>query len=125
MTENDSTKRWYLGYVCGDTGLVSPSDEWVIENTRSITDLEKNWDTVVDLLNEQYTRIKTLENEIQDFQKLLSENDNVCYNKVQETLQNHYNELTRQLEGRIDCPCSAQSRGRIIAIMEELGVELK
>lgn len=55
------TKQFRYGNVCGDKGLVAPNNEWLIENVNSITDLEKNWDTVLDLLNElnnENTRIK-------------------------------------------------------------------
>ena len=54
------TKQYHFGNVCGDKGLVAPNDEWVIENVNNITDLEKNWDTVLDLLNEQHEQIEDL-----------------------------------------------------------------
>ena len=53
-------KKFRFGNVCGDRGLITPDDEWVIENVNSITDLEKNWDTVLGLLNQQQDLINDL-----------------------------------------------------------------
>lgn len=85
------TKQYHFGNVCGDKGLVTPNDEWLIENVNSITDLEKNWDTVLDVLNEQHEIIQQqyadLETQI-DIHKAYKQ-------QVQETLQKHY-DLTKK-----------------------------
>lgn len=49
MIEN----RFYKAYCCGDTGVVDKlENEWFIENINSISDIEKNWDTVIGRLNQ-------------------------------------------------------------------------
>ena len=49
MTE----KRFKKGYCCGDTGLIdNEKEEWFVENINSISDLERNWNDVLDKLNE-------------------------------------------------------------------------
>ncbi len=60
------TKQFRYGNVCGDKGLVAPNNEWLIENVNSITDLEKNWDTVLDLLNELNNENTQLKKQLQD-----------------------------------------------------------
>ena len=49
MTE----KRFIKGYCCGDVGLVdTKKEEWFVENINSISDSKRNWDDVLDKLNE-------------------------------------------------------------------------
>lgn len=49
MTE----KRFHKAYCCGDTGVVDKvKNEWFIENINSLSDIEKNWDNVIDKLNQ-------------------------------------------------------------------------
>ena len=49
MTE----KRFIKGYCCGDVGLVdTKKEEWFVENINSISDSERNWNDVLDKLNE-------------------------------------------------------------------------
>lgn len=67
MTE----KRFHFGYVCGDKGLVTPNDEWVIENVNSVTDLEKNWDTVLELLNTFYKENEQLKSDNKQYEILV------------------------------------------------------
>ena len=46
-------KRFKKGYCCGDTGLIdNEKEEWFVENINSISDLERNWNDVLDKLNE-------------------------------------------------------------------------
>ena len=48
-----SEKRFRKAYCCGDTGVVDKlEDDWFIENINSISDIEKNWDNVIDKLNQ-------------------------------------------------------------------------
>lgn len=50
---NMTEKRFHKAYCCGDTGVIDGlENEWFIENINSISDLEKNWDTVIDKLNQ-------------------------------------------------------------------------
>ena len=59
MTE----KRFRKGYVLGDTGLIDELGEpkWFIENINSVSDLRKNWDKVIDKLNELAEENKELQ----------------------------------------------------------------
>ena len=59
MTE----KRFRKGYCCGDTGLIDElgNPKWFIENINSISDLQKNWDTVIDKLNQVWEQTQRFE----------------------------------------------------------------
>ena len=47
------TERFIKGYCCGDVGLVDKEkEEWFVENINSISDSERNWNDVLDKLNE-------------------------------------------------------------------------
>ena len=54
-----SEKRFYRASVCGDDGLYDKEDGCIIVNVRSNIDLDDNWNTVVDKLNE-YTAYEHL-----------------------------------------------------------------
>ena len=61
-----------------------------------------------------------------NYQNFKFEKENRQYKqKVKQVLLYHYKELTKLSEEHIDCPCSAQSRARLITIMEELGVDME
>lgn len=47
-----SGKRFYRASVCGDEGLYDKEDGCIIVNVRSNIDLDGNWNTVVEKLNE-------------------------------------------------------------------------
>lgn len=47
-----SEKRFYCASVCGDDGLYDKEDGCIIVNVNSNTDLDDNWNTVVEKLNE-------------------------------------------------------------------------
>lgn len=55
-----SEKRFYRASVCGDDGLYDKEDGCIIVNVNSNIDLNDNWNTVVDLLNEQQDLIEEL-----------------------------------------------------------------
>lgn len=55
-----SEKRFYRASVCGDEGLYDKEDGCIIVNVRSNIDLDDNWDTVVEKLNEQQDLIEEL-----------------------------------------------------------------
>lgn len=82
---------------------------------------------LMELLNEQHDVIQKQKKKICDYHM---ENGMVidCHReykkKISSILLEHYHELTNRLEGKIDCPCVAQSRARIIAIMEDLEIDL-
>lgn len=70
MTE----KRFRKGYCCGDTGLIDEQKgEWFIENINSVSDLKKNWDKVIDKLNEVAEENEQLKQELFE-----SEYENIC-----------------------------------------------
>ena len=56
-----SEKRFYRASVCGDDGLYDKEDGCIIVNVRSNIDLDDNWNTVVDKLNEQQATIRRLQ----------------------------------------------------------------
>ena len=59
-------KRFKKGYCCGDTGLIdSEKEEWFVENINSISDLERNWNDVLDKLNEVADENEQLKNELE------------------------------------------------------------
>ena len=67
MTE----KRFYKAYCCGDTGVVDKlENEWFIENINSISDIEKNWDTVIDKLNQVAEENEQLKEELESFEQV-------------------------------------------------------
>ena len=77
-------KRFRKGYVLGDTGLIDEVGEpkWFIENINSVSDLEKNWDKVIDKLNElaeENTRLKERNNrqckQLDNLYKLIEKQD--------------------------------------------------
>ena len=47
-----SEKRFYRASVCGDEGLYDKEDGCIIVNVKSNIDLDDNWNTVVEKLNE-------------------------------------------------------------------------
>lgn len=55
-----SEKRFYRASVCGDEGLYDKEDGCIIVNVRSNIDLDDNWNTVVEKLNEQQELIEEL-----------------------------------------------------------------
>ena len=63
-------KRFKKGYCCGDTGLIdNEKEEWFVENINSISDLERNWNDVLDKLNEvadENERLKQSVNNLKD-----------------------------------------------------------
>ncbi|MBQ6350370.1 MAG: hypothetical protein IJI42_05515 [Methanobrevibacter sp.] len=56
-----SEKRFYRASVCGDDGLYDKEDGCIIVNVRSNIDLDDNWNTVVEKLNEQQELIEELQ----------------------------------------------------------------
>ena len=47
------TERFVKGHCCGDVGLIdTKKEEWFVENINSISDSERNWNDVLDKLNE-------------------------------------------------------------------------
>ena len=63
MTE----KRFKKGYCCGDTGLIdNKKEEWFVENINSISDLERNWNDVLNKLNEVADENEQLKQTMQD-----------------------------------------------------------
>ena len=75
MTE----KRFIKGYCCGDVGLVdTKKEEWFVENINSISDLERNWNDVLDKLNEvaeENEQLKTEKNAKRDYTSMRLYND--------------------------------------------------
>ena len=74
-----SEKRFYRASVCGDDGLYDKEDGCIIVNVNSNIDLNDNWNTVVDLLNEQQAIIRRDETSIKtmmsNMKKLEEENE--------------------------------------------------
>ena len=69
MTE----KRFKKGYCCGDTGLIdNEKEEWFVENINSISDLERNWNDVLDKLFEVADENEQLKQEIESLQEQLA-----------------------------------------------------
>lgn len=67
MTE----KRFHKAYCCGDTGVVDKvKNEWFIENINSISDIEKNWDNVIDKLNQVAEENEKLKEELESFEQV-------------------------------------------------------
>ena len=67
MTE----KRFHKAYCCGDTGVVDKvKNEWFIENINSISDIEKNWDNVIDKLNQVAEENEQLKEELESFEQV-------------------------------------------------------
>ena len=67
MTE----KRFHKAYCCGDTGVVDKvKNEWFIENINSISDIEKNWDNVIDKLNQVAEENEKLKEELGSFEQV-------------------------------------------------------
>ena len=60
-----SEKRFYRASVCGDDGLYDKEDGCIIVNVRSNIDLDDNWNTVVDKLNEQQAIIKSKDKQLE------------------------------------------------------------
>lgn len=70
MTE----KRFHKAYCCGDTGVVDKvKNEWFIENINSISDIEKNWDNVIDKLNQVAEENEQLKQELYHIDKLIED----------------------------------------------------
>ena len=68
MTE----KRFIKGYCCGDVGLVdTKKEEWFVENINSISDSERNWNDVLDKLNEVAQENEDLIKILTDFAKTI------------------------------------------------------
>ena len=64
MTE----KRFIKGYCCGDTGLVDKEkEEWFVENINSISDSKRNWNDVLDKLNEVAEENEQLKQELLEY----------------------------------------------------------
>lgn len=53
-----SEKRYYLKSVCGDEGVYDKKGGCIIVNVHSLINLNENWNTIVDLLNEQEQKIQ-------------------------------------------------------------------
>ena len=67
MTE----KRFHKAYCCGDTGVVDKvKNEWFIENINSISDIEKNWDNVIDKLNQVAEENEKIKEELGSFEQV-------------------------------------------------------
>ena len=65
------TERFHKAYCCGDTGVVDElENEWFIENINSISDLEKNWDIVIDKLNQVAEENEKLKEELESFEQV-------------------------------------------------------
>lgn len=81
MTEN---KRFHFDYVCGDIGLIDEQAEikWFIENCCSIQDLEDNWKTVCDKLNEVNEENVKLNKKNEEMQKELDEIRKEVFNRT-------------------------------------------
>ena len=88
-----SEKRFYRASVCGDDGLYDKEDGCIIVNVNSNIDLNDNWNTVVDLLNEKQATIKELEEEI----KLLKPTNVEQYEQIVQ-LQEENEQLRKQLD---------------------------
>ena len=69
-----TAKRFHKGYVLGDTGLIDEQKgEWFIENINSVSDLRKNWDKVIDKLNEVNDEKEKLKQENEGLKEKLCE----------------------------------------------------
>ena len=91
-----SEKRFYRASVCGDDGLYDKEDGCIIVNVNSNIDLNDNWNTVVDLLNEQQDIIKSKDSLLsilaKENEQLREELNNL---KKDETMLYHYYTLAR------------------------------
>ena len=105
-------KRFRKGYVLGDTGLIDEEGElkWFIENINSVSDLEKNWDKVIDKLNEVAeekgileVQLRSSENEIDKLMaeiNMLTDTCHDCCKEIREEnkeLKHHIKELEKEL----------------------------
>ena len=69
--ENKTEKRFIKGYCCGDVGLVdTKKEEWFVENINSISDSERNWNDVLDKLNEVADENEQLKEQLADANEL-------------------------------------------------------
>ena len=49
---SNERKPYYFAGVCGDEGIYNENKGCIIANIQSITDLQENWNTILDELNE-------------------------------------------------------------------------
>lgn len=83
------TERFIKGYCCGDVGLVDKEkEEWFVENINSISDLKRNWNDVLDKLNE----VAEENRELKHNNKMLSMKMSEVYTKY--CLLNEFSEDT-------------------------------
>ena len=107
MTEN----RFKKGYCCGDTGLIdNEKEEWFVENINSISDLERNWNDVLDKLNEVADENKKLKSDnnrlVNETARIVAEHQGRVFDLIDEKLKEdkRYYKMTYEdeLKGRIE-----------------------
>jgi len=96
-----SEKRFYRASVCGDDGLYDKEDGCIIVNVRSNIDLDDNWNTVVEKLNELAEENEQLRKELNmykvvilQFVGLLAENG-----IMESSVKEEVDELLEELNG--------------------------
>ena len=92
-----SEKRFYRASVCGDDGLYDKEDGCIIVNVNSNIDLNDNWNTVVDLLNEQQATISNLEKENENLKLKIVSLENEVQRQKNE-IKNTKKEFTKKKE---------------------------
>ena len=113
MTEN---KRFRLGYVCGDYGLIN-NDEWIDLHSMSATS-EKNVKLCINKMNELADENEQLKSTIKEVIELLSEEVDLFTDKATEHDINAYIEL-KELDNK-DAFYMAIATKKAIKMLKEL-----
>ena len=115
MTE----KRFVKGYCCGNTGLVDKEkEEWFVENINSISDSERNWNDVLDKLNEVADENEQLKQEVTHWKKILDDHQQI----VAKTLREQYHWLKN--EDKISNHDKTVALLELESISARLGIDL-
>ena len=113
MTEN---KRFRLGYVCGDYGLID-NDEWIDLHSMS-ENSEKNVQICINKMNELADENEQLKQEVTHWKKILDNHQQI----VAKTLREQYHWLKN--EDKISNHDKTVALLELESISERLGIDL-
>ena len=113
MTEN---KRFRLGYVCGDYGLID-NDDWIDLHSMS-ENSEKNVQICINKMNELADENEQLKQEVTHWKKILDNHQQI----VAKTLREQYHWLKN--EDKIQNNDKTVALLELESISERLGIDL-
>ena len=110
------TKRFKLGYVCGDYGLID-NDEWIDLHSMS-ENSEKNVQICINKMNELADENEQLKQEVTHWKKILDNHQQI----VAKTLREQYHWLKN--EDKIQNNDKTVALLELESISERLGIDL-